>query len=167
MDLQGDEKKEEQHRWIHAGTYCVIAYVISLRGPKGLLLDLEGCRKHFNSCFRDDGDPSKHIVIALLGSVKGEPNERQHLIPSVNVTKSGIQVQRWLRQSLAANFTKGKVSGPVLCDANGLVLTTRIMNEMLHEMLEEICLEHKTLFLADISSGSDIEEKYNVYRFFR
>jgi hypothetical protein len=67
---------------------------------------------------------------------------------------------------LAANFTKGRVSGLVLCDANGLVLTTRIMNEMFHEMLEEIRLEHKTLFLADISSGSDIEEKYNVYRSF-
>jgi hypothetical protein len=83
MDLQSEENKEERHRWIHAGTYFVIAYAISLRGPEGLLLDLEGCRKHFNSCFGDDGDPSKHVVIALLGSVKGEHNERQHLIPPI------------------------------------------------------------------------------------
>jgi hypothetical protein len=167
MDLPGDRYKAQRHRWIHAGTYFAISYVISLRGPEGLLLDLEGCRKHFNSRFGDDGDPTKHVVIALLGAVKGEHNERQHLIPCANETKSGIQVRRWLRRSIAANYAEGRVSGPAICDEQGVVLSTRVMNEMLHEMLEEIRVEHKTLFLADIVSRGDIEEKYNVYRSFR
>ena len=41
------------------------------------------------------------------------------------------------------------------------------MNEMFHEMLEEIRTEHKTLFLGDILSRADIEEKHNVCRSFR
>ena len=132
-------------------------------------MDLEGLRKHFDSQFGDDGDPERHVVIALLlgHQVKGEHNERQHLIPSVNETKSGIQVRRWLRQTLAANFEEGQVTGPALCDEKGVVLTTLVMNGMFHEMLEEIRVEHKTLFLEDMLSRADIEEKCNVYRSFR
>jgi hypothetical protein len=167
LELPGEANKARRHRWIYAGTYFAISYVISLRGPEGLLLDLEGLRKHFNSHFGDDGSPEKHVVIALLGQVKGEHNERQHLIPSVNETNSGIQVRRWLRRTVAANYAEGRVTGPAFCDEKGVVLTTRNMNGMLHEMLEEIRVEHKTLFLGDILSRADIEEKYNVYRSFR
>ena len=120
------------------GTYFTISYVISLRGPEVLLLDLEGVRRHFNSQFGDDGSPERHVV-ALLGQVKGQHNERQHLlVPSVNKTKSGIQVYRWLRRALAANFSEGRATDPTLCDEKGIVLTTRVMNGMLYEMLEEM-----------------------------
>jgi hypothetical protein len=167
MDLGGEENKLELHRWISAGTYFAISYVVSLRGPEGLLLDLEGCRKHFSSNFGSDGDATKHVVIALLQRVKGEHNERQHLIPSVNVTKSGIQVRRWMRRTMAANYAEGHVSGPAFCDEKGMVLTTPVMNEILHEMLEEVRAEHNILFLGDILSRADIQEKFNVYRSFR
>jgi hypothetical protein len=58
------------------------------------------------------------------------------------------------------------------------------MNDMLHDLLVEVRLEHPTLFLADITSRPDIrrqvqrlpfditsrpdiEDKYNVFRSFR
>ena len=167
IDLKGVANKTARHRWIYAGSYFAISYVISLRGPEGLLLDLEGLRKYFNSHFGDDGKPEKHVIIALLGQVKGEHNERQHLIPCVNVTKSGINVRRWLRRTIAVNFSEGRVTGPAFCDEKGVVLPTRVMNDMLHEMLEEIRCEHKSLFLGDIQSRGDIEEKFNAYRSFR
>jgi hypothetical protein len=167
LELGGDQNKADRERWIFAGTYFAISYVLSLRGPEGLLLELEGCRKYFNSRFGSDGDPAKHVVVALLGQVKGEHNERQHLLPSVNETKSGIQVRRWMRRTLAANYANGRVSGPAFCDEKGVVLSTRVMNGMLHEVLEEVRVEHPTLFLADITSRADIEEKYNVFRSFR
>jgi hypothetical protein len=165
--LAADKHALLRERWIFAGTYFAISYVLSLRGPEGLLMELEGCRKYFASHFGSDGDPAKHVVIALLGSVKGEHNERQHLLPSVNVTKSGIQVRRWVRRTIASNFSNNRMSGPAFCDEKGVVLTTRAMNDLLHEVLEEIRGEHPTLFLADITSRSDIEEKYNVFRSFR
>jgi hypothetical protein len=85
----------------------------------------------------------------------------------VNVTKSGIlQVRRWIRRTLAVNFTNDRVSGPAFCDAKGQVLTTKVMNDILHDILDEVRLEHPTLFLADITSRSDIEDKYNVFRSF-
>jgi hypothetical protein len=134
IDLQGDANKDARHRWIYAGACFAISYVTSSRGPEGSLLDLEGLRKCFNSTFGDDGKPEKHVIIALLGQVKGEHNERQRLVPSVNVTKSGINVRRWLRRTLAANFSEGRVTGPAFCDEKGVVLAAQVMNGMLHEM---------------------------------
>ena len=108
-----------ERRWQQDGAslldLCQFIYVISLPCPEGLLLDLEGLRKYFNSHFGDDGKPEKHVIIALLVQVKGKHNERQHLIPSVNVTKSGINVCQWLRRTVAVNFPEGRVTyGPSL-----------------------------------------------------
>ena len=53
MELPGDSNKVECHGWIYVDAYFAISlYVISQhRGPGGLLLDLEGLCKHFNSEF--------------------------------------------------------------------------------------------------------------------
>jgi hypothetical protein len=58
----------------------------------------------------------------------------------------------------------GRASGPAFCDEKGVVVSTRGMNDVLHEVLDEVRVEHPTLFLADITSRSEIEEKYNVFR---
>ena len=41
------------------------------------------------------------------------------------------------------------------------------MNESLHDVLGDLLDEHPSLFLADVKTRTDIEEKYNVYRSFR
>jgi hypothetical protein len=153
----------EQRRCIFAGGYFVLSYVNSLRGPEGLLLDLEGCLKHFPPAVGEKDD----VVFALLGTVKGEHLEREHLLPTVKLTQSGIPDLRWLKQILGANKLCGRTSGPAFCGEEGIVLTRRDMNECLHEILGELLIEHPTMFLADIQSRADVEEKYNVYRSFR
>lgn len=37
-----------------------------------------------------------HVVIPLLGQVKGEDHTRQHLIHCADATDSGIHVRRWV-----------------------------------------------------------------------
>ena len=153
---------EARRRWLFAGGYFVICYVQSLRGPEGLLLELAGCLRHFQV------EPGQdHVVIALLGTVKGEHLEREHLLPSVNITGSGIPVRRWLKRVLVANRQAGRVSGPAFCDEAGVVLTSRDMNESLYDILGDLLGEHPSLFLADVKTRSEVEEKYNVYRSFR
>ena len=151
-----------RRRLLLAGAYFVFTYVNSLRGPEGLLLDLEGCRKNFVK-----GVEEKYVIIALLGKVKGENGERQHLLPTASVTRSGLKVRRWLQRVLAANQLSGRITGPGFADDEGVVLRSRDMNVVLHELLGEIFVEHPGLFQADIGSVSDIEEKYSVYRSFR
>jgi hypothetical protein len=80
----------------HGRNLFVFTYVDSLRGPEGLLVDLEGCRQNFLK-----GLEENYVIIAHFGIVKGEHGERQHLLPTASVTGSGIKVRRWM--FLAAN----------------------------------------------------------------
>jgi len=156
------QSRAERDRWIFAGTYFIICYVDSLRGSEGLLLDLEGLRSHFYT-----GSDLGYVVVALLGEVKGEHGERQHLLPTVDETTSGLQVRRWLRRTIATNYMHGRTTGPAFCDEQGKVLTMRDMNECFHEALGAVFARHPSLFLADIKTQQDIEDKYDVNRSFR
>jgi hypothetical protein len=68
---------------------------------------------------------------------------------------------------IVVNQECDRVTGPALCDDNGVVLKSRDMNEILHDLLGEIFVEHPAFFDSDIQSISDIEDKYSVYRSFR
>jgi hypothetical protein len=78
---------EDQLKWLLFGTYSVIAYVLSLRGSECLLVDIEGMLK-----YADTGD-EQYFIVALLGKVKGEHQDRCHLLPCTTITSSGIKVK--------------------------------------------------------------------------
>jgi len=76
----------ERHHWIVFSCYVTISYVVSLHGPEGLLLDLKGLHRHWDSS-------SSCVVITLLGKIKGELFSVNHLIPCKSITSSGINVK--------------------------------------------------------------------------
>ena len=160
--IRNAKDEATRRKWIYAGCYFAICYVDSLRGSEGLLLDLEGIRDHFETGLDED-----YVVIALLGTVKGEHQTRQHLLPTASVTRSGICVRKWIRRVIAANYAEGRTTGPALCDPNGRVLTSHAMDELFHEALCEVFDYNPALFLADIRCHQDIYEKYGVFRSFR
>ena len=61
------------------------------------------------------------------------------------------------------NQIYGRETGPSFCNNNGVVLKSHDMDEILHELLGEIFIEHPALFQSDIQSIADIEDKYLVY----
>ena len=151
---------EMKARWVSAGTYFLICYVVSLRGPEGLLLDLKGLRDHFQ-------EEKDYTTLALLGTVKGEHHERQHLLHAVNKTSSGLNVRMWVRRLLVVRFAEGRTEGPAICDHEGKVLTSFVLNQLFHEVLVDIRQSHSALFLTDVLSDEDVESLYNVFRSFR
>ena len=76
----------ERHKWIVFCAYATIVYVISSRGPEGLLIDLEGLNKHWTP------KNEEYLIIALLGRVKGKSFDQSHLLPSVQLTTLGVKV---------------------------------------------------------------------------
>jgi hypothetical protein len=80
--------REDRHDWIVGGAYMCILYVGSLRGREGTFFDLEGLLKH------NDHDNARRgfCMITLLGKVKGETQDREHLISSTLVTRTGLRV---------------------------------------------------------------------------
>ena len=152
----------ERRRLVMAGAHFATTCVDSLRGPEGLLLDLGGLRN--NSA---KGRNESHAIVALLGQVKGEHGQRQHLLPTASVTQSGINIRGWIHRVLAVNQVLGRVSGPAFCDDNGVVSKAKDMDETLHQLLGEIFCENPDCFQADIKSIADIEDQCSVFRSLR
>jgi len=157
---EGDDD-ETKHDWIVFSAYITIAYVISLRGPEGFLLDLEGLNRYWQQ------DPERYIVIALLGKVKGEHHDLAHLIPCTLRTISGINVKGILERLIEEKRRRGCIIGPGISDVRGTVWNSFIVNEMMHELLMEIFKSDRNLFPVNIMNKEKIREKYQCFRSLR
>ena len=147
-------------KWLMAGGYFCVCYVVSLRSTEGLLCDLAGLLEHFDE---DQG----YMIIPLLGQVKGEHHSRQHLLPCVERTDSGIAVKVWLKRILAVHALSGRRVGPAFINEDGVQSSTGEMNDLFQELMLELFETKRSLFDIDVKSATDIQEKYNVYRSFR
>jgi hypothetical protein len=104
---------KDRNRWIVFHAYVAVCYTCSLRGCEGFLQDLDG----LNRKFAVGGD--KYIVIALLGKIKGETADRDHLLPCVPVTSSGIDVKASVSRLIGFKRSRGLVDGPAISDVVG------------------------------------------------
>ena len=104
---------KDQHKWVVFITYVVVSYVISLRGNETFLLDLDGLNRH-----RIEIDQG-YFIIALVGTRKGESNDRVHIIPCSNVTLSGIKVKETVYRLVDHKKQLGFIDGPVISDHKG------------------------------------------------
>ena len=152
---------EDRHKWVMAGAYFCICFVLSLRSPEGLMADLEGLLQYHN-----DGD-SEEVVVPLLGRFKGEHHAKQHLLISCATTGSGIRVKLWLNRVIAVHRACGRSSGPAFVDVTGYQSTTSDMNALFLEVLSDIYEDNPKLFGLDISEVGDLADKFNVFRSFR
>jgi len=151
---------EIKHAWGIFKLYANVCYIISLRGNEALLIDLAGIIK-YNTEDRD------HVIITILGKVKGESQNINHLVPSVCITNSGINVKNTIMQAIDLKKCLGFNTGPVISDSKGIMRTTKSLDEQLWLLLEEIFDGSKKLFRADITSHEHIREHYKVFRSFR
>jgi hypothetical protein len=165
--LQGCEDRSRsalsakaRDRWVLAGGYFCICFVLSLRSPEGLMADLEGLLRFYDQ-------NSDNIVVPLLGRVKGEHHVRQHLLLSKGITGSGIKIKLWMERVILVHRILRRTSGPIVVNETGLQSTTAEMNELFLELLSEIYEARPDLFGFDITCVGDLTEKFNVFRSFR
>ena len=150
------EHPVEKHRWTVFHTYVVVSYVISLRGSEGLLLDLAGLNRYVDR-------EQRHVVLTLLGRVKGETFDSAHLFFSVNTTGSGIPVRDSVCRLMALHAQAGRQSGPAISDHLGNLYSTRALDGMFLEVIEPLFDNERSLFPPDIER----EHLSSVYQVFR
>ena len=150
----------EKAKWLMAGGYFTVCYVVSLRSTEGLLVDLEALLEHFD-------DARGYMIIPLLGQVKGEHHTRQHLLPCVEKTDSGIEVKVWLKRLMAVHALTGRRTGPAFINHDKGQSSTADMNDLFQEVMLEIFDSCRSLFDIEVKTVGDVQEKYNVYRSFR
>jgi len=151
---------EEQEAWVQVGAFLVVAYVLSLRGNEALLLDLGALR-------RENNNTNDHLVIPLKGQVKGEHRTREHLLPCVPVTNSGINVKRWITRMIALAEDSGRMHGSALVDGRGIVRTTAFMNDRFHQILSDVWIQEPRLFGKDLTTVEEIHDQFHVFRSLR
>jgi hypothetical protein len=149
-----------QHKWVMAGGYFCICFVLSLRSPEGLMADLEGLLYYVTR-------ETENVIIPLLGRFKGEHHAKQHLLLSKGVTGSGIRVRLWMQRLIAVHRSQNRVSGPAFVNSSGQQSSTSEMNELFLEAMIEIYERRPDLFGYDVESSADLQDKFNVFRSFR
>ena len=116
-------------------TYLVVTFCGSLRGNEGFMVDLDGLVRHLD-LGREDKVP--HVVVPLLGRFKNEIGERYHLILLANVTKSGLEVRRWVEGLVRMRAAEGRSIGPAFCDKHGGVVKSSVYEEEFFQSLERL-----------------------------
>jgi len=155
-----DSNEEERHNLIVFRAYIAVAYCISLRGPEGFLLDLDGLNRYWRSS-------NDYIVIALLGRVKGEHHDLSHLIPCITRTKSGIRMKEIIKDLIEIKAANGFRNGPAISDIRGRMFNSSFINDLLVEFLVTIFDENRHLFPGNILSKDQIKDRYQCFRSFR
>ena len=105
--------------------------------------------------------------MVLWGKIKGEESTREHKIPCINVTKSGINVRYVVERLLDLKRKQGLMRGPAVSDSNGYLMSTKELDTMMHETLTDVYAQDKSLFPPSITSEELIIESYKCYRTFR
>jgi hypothetical protein len=156
LRIEGAASVRELNRWIVFHSYAVVCYVLSLRGSEGLLLDLKGLHRQWGA-----GDGTC-VVVTLQGKIKGETNDRDHLLPCVLMTSSGVNVKASLERLMAFKTRKGFADGPAISDLSGRVYSQKDLTGSLLERLED-----RALFPVDISTKEILQNRYQAFRSFR
>jgi hypothetical protein len=147
----------DKNQWVVFHTYVAVYYTCSLRGCEGFLLDLDG----LNCKLTAGGD--KYVVITLLGRVKGETDNRDHLLPCVPVTSSGIDVKALVARLIKFKCSNGHMDGPAILDVAGNVLSHQALNDLSLEVLEEFFDSHRELFPPSIPDKETLRQRVQVY----
>jgi hypothetical protein len=139
-------------------TYVTVCYVVLLRGSEGLLLDLSGLKQKWGV----GGD--EYVTIALLGKINGENDNCAHLLPSVPVTLSGVDVAGSLKRLISLKEHSGLVSGPAISNLSGGIYEPSDMNNALLEVLEDLFDNHEELFPALVKDKELLQSIYQAFR---
>ena len=161
MRVDGEVDLESKHRWIVFQSYVICGYVVSLQGPEGFLLDLDGLNRNWVE------EGSDYVVIALLGKVKGESHDRAHLLPSVLVTDSGLDVRGALKSLREVKASLEINDGPAISSMDGNMWRPRDIDDMIHEILVDIFHSKRFLFPANITDPGLVQKHYQCYQTFR
>jgi hypothetical protein len=110
---EGPAKK----RLEEVAAFVCIGFSGSLRGEEVSLISIKGMIEHWESS-RHHRIP--HVMITLRGKFKGEQNNRWHMQPIVEVTKSGIHNRIWVSRLMHTRVViEGAKDGPLFAKQDG------------------------------------------------
>ena len=109
--------EEVRKRLEEVASFTCIGFCASLRGEEISLTSIMGMLQFWDS---SQGYHIPHLMITLRGKYKGEQNLRWHMLAIAEVTKSGIQVRKWVERLMHTRVEReGAKTGPLFANAEG------------------------------------------------
>lgn len=124
--------------------FMLTAMCAGLRGEEVPLLSLEGMLTFWEDT-RLEKDP--YIMMTLKGKFKGEVDERWHLVPVSNYTRSGIPLRAWMQRILDRRVIKeGRRAGWLFQNNKGMRDRFGMYDTTFYQLLDTAWEESGELF---------------------
>ena len=101
----------ERKRIADMGLVIAAGFLCGLRGEEIMKVDLGGLMKYLDP--GRDHATCPHLIVALLGRLKGETGERYHMMVMSRVSRSGIVGGIWADRVVEVNRRNGRTKGYV------------------------------------------------------
>jgi hypothetical protein len=137
-----------------------------LRGEELPQIDLGGLRKYWSEGATHPRKP--HVPLVLKGRFKQTVGEKLYFQPLANVTKSGIQIQRWIHRAIATYDAYGIETGPLFRAFDSKTkrpkrATVADLDILFHDVMKRVQVRRPDLIPASVN----VEEEYSVRRTYR
>ena len=139
----------------------ISGYCCGLRGEEIVKADTAGFLKYIEVGKQDVRHP--HVIVPLIGRIKGETGERYHMCVLARETKSGIQSGIWADRLAAVNRDRGRHRGPLFQTKRGHRAKIGDFEGEFVERLIRLKLARPGLF----EPGIEIAESYSLFRSLR
>jgi hypothetical protein len=155
--------KKAKREIVMIGAFMIIGFVCALRGNEIFLVEAEGVQSMIHKGKVEKDPKLQHVVIPLLGRFKNEDGERWHVMLSVAVTDSNLEVRKWTEKLVAVLAEERRGLGPAFCDTNGDMLSYQWVDDRFVKEIRRIQEVNPQL----IDSGLDVAEHYSIFRSIR
>ena len=104
-DWDRSTTREEKHSNAEIGKFCVVCFCSMLRGEEIVMMEMSGIVDSYDLSGRA---ATPHVIVPFLGRFKNEEGLVRHRkLLLVDVTRSGLEPQKWMGRLLETNLAKG------------------------------------------------------------
>jgi len=142
-------------------TILITGFLCGLRGEEIMKMDISGLLRYIETGAQHREHP--HVVVALVGRLKGEMGERYHMIILARVTQSGIKAGVWMDRLCSSLKRRDRLNGFVFRNKGGRQRKIGSFDPEFHERLNRVRDEKPRLF----EPNQDITDAFSLRRSLR
>jgi len=153
--------EEEKDAIVEFAVLLLVGFLLGLRGEEIMKTDISGLLKYLDVGAGDETFP--HVVVPLIGRLKGELGERYHMLIMARVTRSGIQAEKWMDRLCLSLVRRDMWNGFVFQGKKGQQRKIGSYDSQFVERLERVQETMGCLF----EPGIDVADAYGLRRSLR
>jgi hypothetical protein len=145
----GNDKREELEDTI---IFMMAAFGAGLQGEEVSLILLDGLLTFWD---KSRADVDSHVMLTLKGRFKEEVDERWHLVPVSNTTRSGLPFRRWMERVLHRRVNlHTRDTGWLFQDQQGARLKFGHYNSLFRVLVDQARERYPRLLLEAVDTGN-------------